>query len=116
MATLMAPLVGAGDGPVDELGSVNERPDHSAGQIGDSYREAQLLTLPDQAAHATVDRPGGPHRPSPVFTGWVLSCRVDTDSVHMPHCRVDRDSVHMQRCCHNMWAQSILLPSLHRRP
>ena len=32
-------LVGAGHGPVDELGSLNEQPDHSA-KIGDHYREA----------------------------------------------------------------------------
>jgi hypothetical protein len=37
MATL--PLVGAGHDPVDELGSVNEQPDHSAKQIGDHFRE-----------------------------------------------------------------------------
>ena len=54
-------LVGAGDGPVDELGSLNEQPDHSARQIGDYYREALLLKLLDQAAHATVNLPGGLH-------------------------------------------------------
>jgi hypothetical protein len=37
------------------------------------------------------------------FTGWVLSCRVD------------RDSVHMQRTCHRMRVHSIALPLLHRR-
>jgi hypothetical protein len=36
MASLM-PLVGAGDGLVDELGSLNEQPDHSARLIGDYY-------------------------------------------------------------------------------
>jgi hypothetical protein len=108
MATLM-PLVGAGDGPVDELGSLNEQPDHSAKQIGDYYREALLLKLFDQAARATVNLPGG------AFTGCVVYCRVDRDSVHMQHCRVDRDRVHMQRCCHRMRVHSIALPLLHRR-
>jgi hypothetical protein len=46
-ATLM-PLVGAGDDRVDELRSLNERPDHPGKHIGDYYREA--LALLDQAA------------------------------------------------------------------
>jgi hypothetical protein len=48
------PLVGAGDGRVDELGSLNERPDHPGKHIGDYYREALPLKLLDQAAPATV--------------------------------------------------------------
>ena len=56
-----------------------------------------------QTAHATLNLP------PVVFTGWVL------------YCRVDMDSVHKQRCCHRMRAHSIGLPLgqwhlLHRRP
>jgi hypothetical protein len=68
MATPMQ-LVGAGDGPVDELGSLNEQPDHSAKQIGDYFREALLLKLLDQTAHATVNLPGGPHRVGTLLQG-----------------------------------------------
>lgn len=70
MATLM-PLVGAGDGLVDELGSLNEQPDHSAKQIGDYFREALLLKLLDQAAHATVNLPGGPSPGGYFIAGWI---------------------------------------------
>ena len=61
-------LVGAGDGPIDELGSLNAQPD-SAKQIGDYFREALLLKLLDQAAHATVNLPGGLHRVSTLLQG-----------------------------------------------
>jgi hypothetical protein len=37
-ATLM-PLVRAGDRRVDEIGSLNERPDHPGKHIGDYYRK-----------------------------------------------------------------------------
>jgi hypothetical protein len=40
MATLM---VGAGDGPVDELGSLNELPIFAPSNIGNYFREAPLL-------------------------------------------------------------------------
>jgi hypothetical protein len=40
MATLM---VGAGDGPVDELGSLNEQPIFTLSNIGNYFREALLL-------------------------------------------------------------------------
>jgi hypothetical protein len=68
MATLL-PLVGAGVGPVDELGSLNAQPDHSAKQIGDYFHEALLLKLLDQAAHATVNLPGGLHRVGTLLQG-----------------------------------------------
>jgi hypothetical protein len=59
---ILMPLVGAGDGPVDECGILNEQPDHSAKKIGDYCREALPLRLLDQAAHATVNLPLGLHR------------------------------------------------------
>jgi hypothetical protein len=68
MATLL-PLVGAGDGQVDELGSLNAQPDHSTKQIGDYFREALLLKLLDQAAHATVNLAGGLHRVGTLLQG-----------------------------------------------
>lgn len=63
------PLVGAGDGPVDELGSLNEQPDHSAKQIGDYFREGLLLKLLDQPAHATINLPGDLHRVGTLLQG-----------------------------------------------
>jgi hypothetical protein len=69
MATLM-PLVGAGDGLVDELGSLNEQPDHSAKQIGDYFREALLVKLLDLSSrHRQPTRwpsPGGYF-----IAGWI---------------------------------------------
>ena len=91
------PLVRAGDRRVDEIGSLNERPDHPGKHIGDYYREALPLKLLDQAVPATVATY------PVVFTGWVGSCRVD------------RDSVHTQYCCHKMRVHSIAFPLLHRR-
>jgi hypothetical protein len=63
------PLVGAGDGRVDELGSPNERPDHPGKHIGDYYREALPLKLLDQAVPHRRDLPGGPHRLSTFLHG-----------------------------------------------
>jgi hypothetical protein len=71
------------------------QPYRYANQVGD-YRDATLLKLFDQAAHATVK----PYLLA--FTGWVL------------YCRVDRDSVRMRRCCHKMRVH-IVRPLLHRR-
>lgn len=70
MATLML-LVGAGDGPVDQLASLNEQPDHSAKLIGDYFREALLLKLLDQTAHATVNLPGWPSPGGYFIAGWI---------------------------------------------
>ena len=39
---------------VDELGSLNERPDHPGKHIGEYYREALPLKLLDQAALSIV--------------------------------------------------------------
>jgi hypothetical protein len=63
------------DCPSDRKGSqtihysLNEQPDHSAKQIGDYFREALLLKLLDQAAHATVNLPGGLHRVGTLLQG-----------------------------------------------
>ena len=90
----------AGEGPVDEPGSLNEQPDHSA--------RRSLLKLPGQ-------QPTPPSTYLVAFTGSVLFCSVGRDSVHIQHCRVVRDSVHTQRYCYRMRVHRIPLPRLHCR-
>jgi hypothetical protein len=91
-ATLM-PLVRAGHRKVDEIGSLNERPDHPGKHIGDYYREALPLKLLDQAFPATVATypvvsPGG------VLAGWIGIASTRSIAVIKCGCIVSRS-----RCC-----------------
>ena len=60
------PLVGVGDGPLDELGNLNEQPDHSLRQARGYFGEALLLNPLNQAAPSA---PGALHRAGTLLQG-----------------------------------------------
>jgi hypothetical protein len=65
MATLM---VGAGDGPVDEL--LNEQPIFTPNNIGQLFPQSPAaVRLLDQAARATLNITGGLHRAGALLQG-----------------------------------------------